>query len=213
MGKIIPLQVREHQELQGLLAWYAAGALEDDDRRRVERHLAGCARCREDLAEEARLQSELESLSFEVEHDWSSLRARIESERAGRAAPTRIAALGRWMATPARPARGWLLAAQVLVVLTLGAAAFTWTQPRYHSLSAPSLLPAGNVVVMFRPETPEKDLREALRDGGARLVDGPTATGVYVLRVTPKSRDAVIAALRQRRSVTLAEPIDAGGAP
>jgi anti-sigma-K factor RskA len=213
MAKIIPLQAREHQDLQNLLGWYAAGALEPDDRARVERHLAGCVRCRQLLAEESQLQSRLEDVSFEVDNDWARLRARIQGEAPRAARRTPSAAVGRWLAPPARPAWGWLLAAQFLLVLTVGVAVFTWSQPRYHVLSAPTPPSSGNVIVMFRPDTPEKDFREALRSGGARLVDGPTETGVYVLRVTPKTRPAAIAALRQRRSVAMAEPIDTGGPP
>ena len=213
MAKIIHLQAREHRELQALLPWYAADALEPADRLRVERHLASCARCREELGQEAQLQSKLEHVSFDVDHDWSSLRARIEGQRSGRAPWAQLAVVGRWMTQPARPAWGWLLAVQSLLLVTVGVGAFYWSQPRYHALSAPSSLPSGNVIVMFRPETPERDLREALRSGGARLVDGPTETGVYVVRVAPKTRAAAIAALRQRPSVSLAEPIDSGDPP
>jgi hypothetical protein len=213
MAKIIPLRAREHQDLQNLLGWYAAGALEPDDRARVERHLGGCARCRQRLGEESQLQSRLEEVSFEVDNDWARLRARIEGERPSPALRPPLASPRGARALAARSTWGWLLAAQFLLFLTVGVAVFTWSQPRYHVLSAPSLLPGGNVIVMFRPDTPEKDFREALRSGGARLVDGPTDTGVYVLRVAPKTRPAALAALRQRRSVAMAEPIDTRGPP
>jgi hypothetical protein len=210
MGKIIPLPTREHRELQTLLPWYAADALDPADRLKVERHLAHCARCREELGQESHLQSKLERTSFDVEHDWSSLRARIEGQSSGRSPRALLASARRWIAAPAQPAWGWLLAAQSLLLVTLGVGAFYWSQPRYHALSAPSPAPGGNVIVMFRPDTPEKDFREALRSGGVRLVDGPTEAGVYVLHAPPETRAAVIAALHRRREVSLAEPIDSG---
>jgi hypothetical protein len=42
--------MNEHDEINGLLAEYAAGSLAPDARRRVDAHLSDCPECREDLA-------------------------------------------------------------------------------------------------------------------------------------------------------------------
>jgi superfamily II RNA helicase len=65
---------------------------------------------------------------------------------------------------------------------------------------------------MFRPDTTERDLRAALVADQARLVDGPTAAGAYVLSVPGARRAAILTALRRRSGVVMAEPIDAAGA-
>ena len=65
----------------------------------------------------------------------------------------------------------------------------------------------GNVVVVFHPDTTERQMRETLKAGQARLVDGPTAAGGYVLAVPAAKRTAALAALRARENVVLAEPI------
>ncbi|HEX7384990.1 MAG TPA: hypothetical protein VF291_11800, partial [Burkholderiaceae bacterium] len=67
--------------------------------------------------------------------------------------------------------------------------------------------PTGDVVVMFRADATEAELRAALHAGGARIVDGPTAAGAWVLDVPPGRRAAALAALRSQPSVTLAQPL------
>jgi hypothetical protein len=83
----------------------------------------------------------------------------------------------------------------------------------YHALGAPPAAEPGNVVVIFRPDTTEKTMREALQASGARLVDGPTQADAYVLRVPADARDAALSTLRGRREIVLAQPVDSAGAP
>jgi hypothetical protein len=47
----------------------------------------------------------------------------------------------------------------------------------------------------------------------ARVVDGPTATGAYVVRIAPDRRGQAIDGLRATPQVVLAEPIDPGSQP
>jgi hypothetical protein len=63
--------------------------------------------------------------------------------------------------------------------------------------------------------------RERGRGGGseaemvlfARIVDGPTASGAYVVRITPASRAQALDGLRSTPQIVLAEPIDPGSQP
>jgi hypothetical protein len=64
---------------------------------------------------------------------------------------------------------------------------------------------------MFRPDTTEHDLRQLLLRNEARLVDGPTVSDAYVLRVAPDRRSAALSRLRADRNVVLAEAIDGDG--
>ena len=64
-------------------------------------------------------------------------------------------------------------------------------------------------------------VRERGRSGGseaemalfARVVDGPTASGAYVVRIAPDRRGQAIDGLRATPQVVLAEPIDPGSQP
>ena len=78
----------------------------------------------------------------------------------------------------------------------------------YRALgSAPAAAP-GNIIVIFRPTASEQELRAALTQSGARVVDGPTASDAFVLRVAPAERTAALARLKANRQVMMAEPID-----
>jgi hypothetical protein len=78
----------------------------------------------------------------------------------------------------------------------------------YHALGAAPPSPEGNVVVIFRPETTEREFREILRSENARLVDGPSSTDAYLLHVAPAARPQALSALRRRSQVLVAEPVD-----
>lgn len=213
MGRIIPLRRNQHDEAQRLLTWYATGALDPADQKLVEAHLGGCPKCQADLEMERRLGAEVAALPFEAEEAWSRLSARMNPKR-------RSASLGAWVeAAQRRFARapswlGWGLAAQafMLVGFTLVTAALPGGAA-YRTLGASAAPAAGNVLVIFDPDTTERRLRAALTQVGARVVDGPTEADAYVLHVAPTRRAQALAALRQRDDVVMAQPIGDTDAP
>src|SRR5262249_8964281 len=103
---------------------------------------------------------------------------------------------------------GWAMASVLLV-----AGAVLVTSPRYHALSAKTAPTRGNMVVGVRPDTPEANLRAALTASHARVVDGPTEVGGYVLAAPAAERAQALATLRGRAEVTLAQPIDPDPSP
>jgi len=68
------------------------------------------------------------------------------------------------------------------------------------------------LVVAFRPETPERDVRRILRACGARIVGGPTAGDAYLLDTDADVHQA-LASLHAERAVALAEPFAGDGRP
>jgi hypothetical protein len=68
------------------------------------------------------------------------------------------------------------------------------------------------MVVVFDPATTEANLRAALVKVGAQVVDGPNASGAYVLRVAEPGKAKSLDQLRSMREVVLAEPIGGGEA-
>ena len=207
-GGFMPSDSAGHHPVRDLLPWYVTGQLDEAEAARVEAHLDDCAECQAELRFEARLESEVARLPLEVEAGWARMRQRVEGERPKR----RV--LGALRAPP--PWLGWGVAA--VLMLGLGVLLAPSLRPApvadaYHTLSVAPAAEPGNVVVIFRPDTTEKSMREALQASDARLVGGPTAADAYVLRVPAAQRDAALANLRARREIVLAQPVDSGGAP
>ena len=208
MVEIIRLHDDPHEQTQRVLPWYVNGTLQADEAAAVEAHLAECEECRADLDAEMSLARRIASLSQDADRGWTALRDRLEA----RAAPRR---LGLWRSAGAvlqRPVPvGWAmvaLAASFAVVATLFWTTDWRSGATYHALSATPASSEANVIVIFKPTTTERALRQALVRSRARLVDGPTATDAYVLHVAPEQRSAALAELGADPNVRMVEPID-----
>ena len=210
MADIIALHDDPHHDIDALLPWYVTGRLDADEQAKVEAHLVACADCQAALGVERRMAIQVAALPMDAEHGWARMRDRLDARPVRRRREAgllhRFADL--WRACP--PWLGWAVAAQAAVVGVFGLIAVPTSQPLYHALSATPAVRSGNVVVIFRPEMPERDLRAALQTNHARLVDGPTASDAYVLNVPDAERASILIRLRARPDVVLAEPISAG---
>jgi hypothetical protein len=207
MTHIIPLHDR-HQETLGLLPWYVTEQLDEVDRREVEAHLVDCAACEAELKLERHLAAGVAALPLSAERGWTQMRRDLEAPRAVSGPAERI--------TPssAGGGAGRRLAYAALALIVAAGLMLPPSQPaRYHTLGSAQPPKSGNVIVAFRPETTEADLRRLLTASGARLADGPTATDAYVLSVAPQARAAALARLRHSSKVLFAEPIDPSPQP
>jgi hypothetical protein len=126
--------------------------------------------------------------------------------------------LARWRARIAANDRSWLrraVAAQaaviaVLAVLLLRPGADPGDEPAYRGLGATAAVQSG-IVVVFRPDTPERELRRIVRASGARMAGGPTDADAYLLNGGDPA--AALRRLRAEPAVVLAEPLGAGERP
>jgi hypothetical protein len=203
-----------HDEAEELLPWYATGQLDELDRTRIERHLSECAQCREQVAVERRLVQELRSFSPEVESGWARVRAKIALplEHAKPTRPTRSIghSAGELLGRLKRPVVLRLAVAQVAFA-SLAAGLLIWlSQPAYHALGSPPASGSANLIVMFRADATEQDMRDALRTANASIVSGPTAAGAYLLHVPAQQRRTAAMRLQSDDMVQLAQPIDGG---
>jgi anti-sigma factor RsiW len=211
MGRIIGFRGNRHEQVQLLLPWYVTGRLDTADRADVEEHLANCAQCRAELAIERRLHEELARPEFDIELGWAGMRDQLRhpAALARIAKPTPIA---RTMFSGRRIA--FALAAQVVLLIAASTLMFSFnTQPAYHTLGAAQTARSGNMLAVFRPETTEQALRQSLEESGARIADGPTAAGAYVLAAPGAQRNIVLAKLRKHSNVVMAEPLDPATQP
>ena len=203
-------EARAHEELELLLPWYVNGTLEAAERAALDDHLAGCPRCRAELAREEGLAAALRAAEDVAPAPHPAQLARLlgrldgepRAERPPRRRPAaHLAAL--WAGTP-RPVR-WAVAAQTLLVLALAAAtgwraggAVETPAAEFRTLSdtapeapadtapeAPAAAPAGaaRLRVLFAEETSARAVRAILERVGGRIVDGPSPLGVYTVEV------------------------------
>lgn len=214
MGDIIRLSDDPHTEIQSLLPWYANGTLSEEEAIAVEAHLAECPECRDDLVAERAIGSEISGIVMDVEKSWAAMRRRIEQP-----VPE-----GNETVVPFRPKSvlrrsvpmAWAVAAQAAaLVLVVGGVwlAQPATQPAYHALGAAPAPAAANMVVIFRPDATEQQMRTLLTRNHASLVDGPTPSNAYLLHVAAARRAATLADLGASKEVVLAEPVDGPARP
>jgi hypothetical protein len=110
------------------------------------------------------------------------------------------------------PEEAPLAASVAAVVAVIGLQVDRSPEQTYHALGTPGAAAvAGQAVVLYKPDTTEQQMRVILSANDARLVDGPTAAGAYVLRIERGSAEEAIRALRQSSQVVLAEPIASDG--
>jgi anti-sigma factor RsiW len=197
-----------HEQTEALLPWYATGQLEASDRTLVETHLSSCASCQRQLKAEHRLIEELQTLTPEIESGWARLRAQLEPARIRR--PDVGGILTELRNFLSRPAVMALATAQLAFVLVAGAILLSLNRPgpAYQALGASDAPRTANVLVIFRPDATEEDIRNALRASGASLVGGPTAADAYLINVPPNQRASALSKLQSDDDVQLAEPID-----
>jgi hypothetical protein len=212
MAEILPLRPSEHESVHKLLPWFVNGTLSERETARVETHLAECEECREDLAFERELARGVATLPLNADDGWKAMQLRMAE-----APPESIAA------APVRLLRrrvpvGWAMAGSLaasvaLVVMISGVRPSTAPQQTYHTLGSSGGATDGQMVVLFKPDTTEQEMRVILSAQSARLVDGPTAAGAYVVHVDDGDPSLAIKALRESSQVVLAEPLANDGRP
>ena len=225
-GQILHLEPDPHAGVQRLLPWYLTGRLETNEHDMVETHLAQCPECRSELETERQWQllQPGHGAQVDVEDGWARMRARLGNElpsvRAA-AAPASVRATRRrawlppvWRSSPRLPARAW--AAPALLSVGLAAAIVVTLRPQpvvmapagdYHALAAPAEAGA-TAVVRFKPDATEAQIRHSLKDSGARLVDGPTVSDAYVVRLPREHYAAALDKLRKEPGVALVEALE-----
>ena len=101
----------------------------------------------------------------------------------------------------------WAIAVEfgALVAIAVLALPVGETPSVYRTFGAATIResPAGTFAVVFKPGVTESEMRRIVRSVGARVVDGPTETGAYVLAIPSGDPDRAVAVLRAEPAVTL----------
>ena len=212
----------DHRETQQSLPWLANGTLAGAELQRAERHLQVCAICREELAllHSVHAAGPGPAPLADLEGALARLLPQLDAQPAPPALPVQAPALvpATLRQRLAANDRSWLRAGVFLQCCVIAVLGFQLMRPgdgaapaTYHALGAASATAAGGLVVAFKPDTPERELRRIVLASGARVVGGPTATGAWMLETaTPAS---ALTALRAEPAVLLAQPLGVEGRP
>ncbi len=204
----------EHGKAAELLPWLVNDTLKGAERVRVERHVAECVACRNEMEGLRALQAYIAEGDTDQDADpvvtyaFRRVNARLDEVWPGGSAKRILRSIARqW-----RQSRPWLRAAVVaqsalvalLIVALLGQPA-----PQYYRTLATTPVPASaddQIVVVFNSSLRETELRDMLLDLHARIVDGPSPVGAYTLQVAQGEQQAALAKLHRQSSVVFAEP-------
>ena len=215
-------QSPNHQRIEQLLPWHASDVLDPAEEQEVRLHVANCVTCRGQLRELTELGDvvrEAPTPSFDTDAHLLAVEHRLAAMKARRRAPDD--------SSSARPSAAlrWLLASQVAALAVIAVLLVLRTsesppeglqpgdRPAFRTLASP---PADapseqlRVRVLFAEKVTEQQIRELLQAAGGRIVDGPSAVGLYVVELAPETaeRTSVIerlAAFRGHEGVRFAE--------
>lgn len=202
----------EHREAQEVLPWLANGTLDGAEQDWLRTHLRSCAQCREDLdlLHAVRAAGPGPAPDCDPERAWARMLPRIGSLAPAAGAPAAGVPV-RWRDRFAANDRSWLRRAVALQCCLIAVLAALLLRPdgeaAYRGLGVSTAVQSG-IMVMFRPNTPERELRRIVRASGAHLAGGPTAAEAWLLGL-PDGGDpaAALARLRAEPAVVLAEPL------
>jgi hypothetical protein len=206
-----------HLEAQDALPWLANGTLAGAELERVQAHVETCAQCRADLAllRTVHAAGPAPDLDFDPDRALARLLPQLD---AAPPAPAEVQVqtglLQRWRNRRAANDGAWLRAAVALQFGAIAVLAVLLARPgaqpdaaaSYRALGAAGANGMARVVVTFRPDTPEAELRRIVRASGGRIVGGPTVTDAWLVGADGRL-DPVLARLRAEPAVTLAEPL------
>jgi len=222
-GRVVQLGTDQHQKVQALLPWYVGAMLDEEERAHVEAHIAECPRCQAELAWErevqaAYAQSSTPGVGPAADQGFALLRERIAADASPRQDRGLFARLkAQWREIPVWTR--WTVAGQCVAVAALTSMLLIALapDPGFRALGEPAsasgAAAGGNLIVRFRPEATEQEMRRVLRESEARLVYGPTATDAYLLAVPAGLESEAVKRLRKEHTVLLVESLNGRAAP
>jgi hypothetical protein len=218
-GRILAMDKSIHEKVQTLLPWFVVGTLTGEELDLVNRHLHICKECQSDFTWQCKLQATPpeDEVALDVDQAFAKLLPRLMPIQTKAAKTAKAQRRSLWESI-SHLWRGnshwmqWALAGQLVAIVGLT----VLLASSYHDVSTYRALGAnvnanGNMVVVFKPDTSEMELRHILRNADARIVNGPTVTDAYLLNIPDAKLNKSLHDLRTNQAVVLAESLGSGG--
>lgn len=202
-----------HRHAWDLIPWYVNGSIADNERAGLQHHVERCTACREEieaqrmLLQTMRTPPQVESMPHgSLQKLWQRIDENPEPEREAAPAVARSPQALRWLA-----------AAVIVQALLLGVlATIMLRSPRidsggaYRTVSTTAVEPGpASVRAVFSPDMRLGELQALLERAHLRIVNGPSADGVYTLATATRGDDPkqALLTLRAHPAARFAEPI------
>ncbi|MPZ10191.1 MAG: hypothetical protein GEU89_08250 [Kiloniellaceae bacterium] len=202
---------KDDEDLDLLLPWYVNDTLEAEERRQVEAYLERSSHARDEVALLRALRQQVKDEQIENSPgEFGLQRLKREIKQAGPQPGSADKMTGRTV-TVARFWRPLAVAACIAVVIQAGVMISLTGGPGsdVETASGNAGLAAPVLQVTFASDATELEIREVLQSAGASIADGPTALGIYNLRLVDAGTTTVEEALATLRAsgdvVTFAE--------
>ncbi|TAM16768.1 MAG: zf-HC2 domain-containing protein [Rhodanobacter sp.] len=188
-----------------LMPWVLQDHASDEQAAWLEMHLAGCASCRAEFAQQSCLRLALSlppDLSLDAEVGLKRLLDRLDASDPQKA--------------PRQPSsRAWLVRALAAAVLAqaiglgvLGVRLASVGDPAYRTLSeAPPAAPPGAIRVVPDATMTLADWNALLHALHLQVVQGPNSVGAYTIVPTDAAATTLLPKLRAAPGIRLAEPV------
>lgn len=186
----------ERREIEALLPFYANGTLPEAERAEVEAAVAADPALDLELSALRAMRETMQGEDVQGPGEFGLARLMRDVEREG--ATTERADAQR------RSVRLWQVAAGLAAAAFLAQAALLW-QPEDTGLRLAGGEGAAALTVAFAPEATEAEIRALLLPLGVEIVTGPSALGLYGLRV-PEGTEAE--SLEALRAAAIVEAVD-----
>jgi anti-sigma-K factor RskA len=204
----------EHQEICGLLPWYANGTLDDPARQRVEAHIGVCAACLDDVGFEQRIFARIsgdKAIDYVPGASLKRLNARLDALQSNPAAAHPPHSSSRmqtsWRVLAAASIAAVTVTIGVLMIERWVQVRAPATQPAYRTVTNPSPRSRDEVIrAVFAPSVTLVELQAILDEAHLRIISGPSEAGVYSLASnSEKPVRTSLELLRRHSTVRFAE--------
>lgn len=183
-----------HERVAELLPWYVNSTLSSEEQALVERHLTACHTCASEVRALSRIGDAIAAGAPAAPHPAASLaRTMAAIDRLERRPETWLASWASAFRNPSARFVRIALATQLAVIVVLGVAVTLdrLADPAFGTFSGAAGDSAGvRLTMMFAPTATEAAMRAVLQDVDADIVSGPSAAGVYVVRLRGPGSDA-----------------------
>jgi len=209
-----------HQQIQLLLPWYINQSLQPHERQQVESHIRHCLQCRRELLSLRKLAEVVikpSDMEAAAEASFANLRSKLPartSDNTPSILSVKTTTLGR-LTTFGRQRTVWFAMAASLVLAVIPLTLHTLrtnTTESYYTLSAarPELAGGKQLRVVFAKSLPNADVDALLLAIHGQRMDEANSVGAFTVKLDSDDNtklDDVIALLRSRSDVLLAEPV------